>query len=963
MNRVILLLLVLLIEGVSYAQTYGIPEVEYFNRRQYGGATQNWQISQSNNDLIYVANNKGLLEYDGKHWQRHGNFITGSVRSVQCIGNRVYTGSHNDFGYFEYDSLQQFTYISLATTDSLRSLGDVWNIHQWHERIVLHTDKALVIIKDDSVVSVVPNLSRFVSCFLANQMLIVYDEQNGLLELRGNQLFPLSNGDFFVDKYVTSIIPLSKSKLLIGTMNDGAFVWDINAVHPWTSPVNPLLKDANIFCARRYNNDILLFGTIQKGVLVTDTSGQLLLHIGKDKGLMNNTVLGLFVDRQGGVWCGLDNGIARISLNSNISFLTAYYNIGTGYVQKKYQEDWYFGTNQGLYRINDKHFGNPLKTRDDYVKIKGTEGQVWSLFQDEVSLLCGHNLGVYEIVGGNSRLITPSSVKGVWCFLPLPDDSERLVCGTYEGLVLLHKQNRQWEYMAELKGFNKPVRFMEWDDNGRLWVADGYNTVYRLSFSDDYHAIEQVAEYGAEYFKQSTSVRVTKIDQQVVFVGDKGLYYQNETGQMSAYTKLEPYRKRWLYPSYVEEDSKKNLWVFYAEHVELLLYIDAKHYKPVTLPFIPLENKMVSSFESVCIDEKAGVFFGVEDGFAHCNFNSKSNFRMPFKVHITSFKGRGDSLVYTFLQGAEAEMQSRLTERAYHYKNNLFEVEYAAVFYGDQNIEYATFLSSLDESFTDWSTETKRQFSKLREGEYVFTVKARNSYGVESIPHTISFSVLPPWYRSVYAKIAYAVLCLIVLLSIIGLINKRIEINRQKEKLKAKSHYQKKEEQLANEALKAEKEVIKMRNAKLQGEMQFKEKELASLTIHIVQKNDLLSELQGQLKRIKRIKGQDESERKIESLIQKIGKDIDNESNWQSFERQFEQVHHSFINKLAERHPDLTDKEKKLCAYIKMGMASKEIASLMNVSPGAVDNNRYKLRQKFSLQKGDDLSEYIASIN
>ena len=603
------------------------------------------------------------------------------------------------------------------------------------------------------------------------------------------------------------------------------------------------------------------------------------------------------------------------------------------------------------------------KNKDDFKKIIGTEGQVWSLYTDDNSLLCGHNLGIYKIDGGQSQLITPLSVKGVWKFLPIPGESERMICGTYEGLILLVKENGQWKFHTEISGFDKQSRFIELDREGYIWIADGYNTVYRLGFNKDFQTIKEIVSFGPDFFDNSSSVKVTKIDQQVVIVGDAGLYYRNEKGRISKYERFDSYFLDNEYPSLVQEDENKNLWLFYDEHVEMLKYVDANKYKTVKLPFIPLKNKLVSSFESVFVGEKSDVFFGVEDGLAHCNFDSNTNLRMPFKVHITSFKGRGDSLVYTYLQDNETNNTSQSRMRSYTYNNNVFEVEYAAAYYGDSNIEYATYLSSLDTSFNDWSTETKRQFSKLREGEYIFTVKARNSYGIESEPHTIKFRVLPPWYRSIHAKVAYVVLCIIIFYIIVRVINKRIEVNRQKEKLIAKKHYKKKEELLTNEALKAEKEVIKMRNEKLRGEMQFKEKELASLTVHIVQKNDLLTELQGQLKRIKRIKGQDESERKIESLIQKIGKDIDNESNWQMFERQFEQVHQTFINKLELYHPGLTDKEKKLCAYIKMGMASKEIASLMNVSPGAVDNNRYKLRQKLGLKTGDDLPLYINSIN
>ena len=963
MYRIVIILFSITLGLELCAQKLGMPEIEHFNRRQYGGATQNWQLSQSDDDLMYVANNRGLLEYDGVNWKRHVVTGTGALRSVKCINDRIYTGTHSDFGYFEYDSLQHIRYVSLATSDSLRSLGDVWNIYKWNEKLIIHTEKALVIIKDDHVIRLIPNMSRFVSCFLVNEMFLVYDEQNGLMELRGNKIYPLLGGEFFVEKNITSIMSLSNTELLIGTMNNGAFIWNMKNVIPWEGAVNKILKEVNVFCGIRYNDDLLLFGTIQNGLMVTDNEGELLMHISKDKGLMNNTVLGLFVDKEGSVWCGLDNGIARISLASNISFLTGYYNLGTGYVQEYYSNEWYFGTNQGLYKIKDKVFSDPLKDRNDFLKIKGTEGQVWSLFKDNDNLLCGHNMGVIEVAGDKSRVITPPSVNGVWNFKSIGNDSTRLICGTYNGLIMLSKHRGKWKYDVNIQGFNKPSRFIEWDSHGRLWVADGYDTLYCLSLSNDYSAVDSIQTYSLDSFNGSVSVKVTRINDQMLIVGSNGLYEIDTNGQLVVCELLDRFFVDDVYPSVIEEDEFKNLWLFYPEHVEMLKYIKDDTYNKVVLPFLTLENKLVSNFESVFVADESSVFFGVEDGFAHYRPQKLTNFRRPFKVHVRGFRGKNDSLAYILPQAESTEKIYRYSQLVYPYRNNIFEVEYAAAFYSDKNIEYSTFLSSLDDAPGEWNRATKRQFSKLREGDYYFTVKARNCYGVESIPHTFSFRILPPWYRSLYARIAYALLFLIVAFVLIYIFNKRVEINRQKEKHKARKHYQKKEEQLTTEALRAEKKVIKMRNEKLRSEMQFKEKELAGLTVHIVQKNDLLSELQGQLKRIKRIKGQEESERKIDRLIQKIGKDIDNESNWQLFENQFEQVHHSFISRLSDRHGDLTEKEKKLCAYIKLGMASKEIASLMNISTRSVENNRYKLRQKLSLHKGDDLSDYISSIS
>ncbi|TRX72075.1 LuxR C-terminal-related transcriptional regulator [Carboxylicivirga sp. M1479] len=944
-----------------YAQKLGIPEIEYFNRRQYGAATQNWKISQSESDLMYFANNDGLVEYDGSQWLSHREMGTGVVRSVKCIGERIYIGTHNDFGYFEYDSLHQFSYSSLVSTDEVKDLGDVWTVHEWGDLVVIHTEAALVLLKDDKVIKTIPSISRFTTCFLVNEMLLVDDEQEGLMEVRGKDVYPISGGDFFAEKNVTSIISLSNRELLISTMNDGCFVWDLNQVKPWREDVNQLLKKANVFCGARYNDDLLLFGTIQNGLIVVDNNGHLVMAIDKDKGLVNNTVLSVFVDKEGGVWCGLDNGIARVSLNSNVSFLTGYYNLGTGYVQERYRNDWYFGTNQALFKIDDEGFNNPLKDRDDFTRVKGTDGQVWSLFQAGGQLLCGHNNGVYAVDGDEGKLITPSSVNGVWNFLPVVGEENFLISGTYNGLILFENINGKWVFKQHIDGFNESSRFMQWDEQGRLWVSHGYKGIFCLDFSQDYSRVDQVHTYAMSDFSGSSSLTVSKFHKRMVIVGSAGLFTVGADGDIEPYEALDHFFSTRVFPSTIQEDQYKNLWLLYTDFVEVLRYLEDGTYKKITLPFIPLERKLVTSFESVFVYDRENVFFGIEDGFAHYVMKDYYNFRIPFKVHLRSFTGRSDSVPYVFHQTSNDD-NPQLEVPSYTFRNNLFEFEYAAAFYGDKEMEYSTHMSSVDEKYSEWSRAASRQFTKLREGTYDFTVKARNRYGVQSKPLVFSFEVLPPWHRHMYAKIAYLVLILLIAGVVSYTFNRRIEVSKQKEKLKARKHFQEKEEQLTNDALRAEKEVIKMRNDKLRSEMKFKEQELAGLTVHIIQKNDLLSELQSQLKRIKRIKSPDESDRKIDNLVRKIGKDIDNESNWQMFESQFEKVHLTFLNRLVEEHNDLNDRDKKLCAYIRMGMASKEIASLMNISTRSVENNRYKLRQKLGLLQGDDLSKYIGEI-
>jgi DNA-binding CsgD family transcriptional regulator len=105
-----------------------------------------------------------------------------------------------------------------------------------------------------------------------------------------------------------------------------------------------------------------------------------------------------------------------------------------------------------------------------------------------------------------------------------------------------------------------------------------------------------------------------------------------------------------------------------------------------------------------------------------------------------------------------------------------------------------------------------------------------------------------------------------------------------------------------------------------------------------------------------------EMKKQIKYLVSRIEKDIDSEDYWKVFEVHLEQVHEAFLKRLAEKHPDLTGREFKLCAYIRMGMSSKEIAALTNISFRAVENNRYRLRQKLKLERSENLSNYILSL-
>jgi len=941
---------------------YGIPQTEYYSRQQYNAASQTWDITQSNIGILYFANNDGVLEYDGTGWNLVRDTRPYISRSVTAVGDRIYTGTYSELGYFSYEGNQDLKYISLVKNDELRSYADYWNIHDLNGNIIFHSEKALCIFENDSLIGTIPAFSRFIGSFLVNGMLIVQDETEGVMELRGEQVYHLSGSGILKDKVITSMVPLSNDTIVIGTMRNGLYIWDMQTVSRWDVPSARSLEEANIYCGIEYEDKYLVFGTIQSGVVITDKSGNIVYQIGKDKGLVNNTVLSLFADKDGNVWGGLNNGIVKINLRSSINFLQGYYDLGTGYAVERVNDTWYFGTNQGLFTISSETFASPLKNRDDFINVAGIDGQVWNLCRTGNTLLCGHNLGVFEIKGERADLITPPSVNGVWLLKEVPGREDCLIAGTFNGLILLERKDSEWKYKASIKGFDESSRYMEWSPDGYLWISHGYKGVFRLKFDEQ---LENVVRLDTIIPENSpvfgSSPVISNLDDRIVVTTTTGIFHMTDSDSIERYNGLDLYFED-DYPDRIIQDRYRNIWYFMDSSVGLLRFLEDGTYKNIKYPFIPLENKLVPSFESVYVINNQNILVGVEDGFAHYTVSEGTEFYRPFKIHIRSFKGRSDTISYVLNQVGDKTKSLQETIPEYKFRDNLFEIHYAATYFREGHIEYSTYLSNYDLEATSWNSNTSRQFAKLKEGDYQFVVKARNSFGVQSEPLLFQFRVLPPWYRTIIAKIIYMTLILLIMLLNVYIFNHRVEINKQREKLKQQESYRAREEKLKNEALEKEKELIRMRNERLRSEMIFKEKELANSTMNILQKNKSLMKIKSNMAKINSLGDESEIKKQIKRLITQIEKDIDSEDYWKVFEVHLEQVHEAFLKRLFNLYPNLTNREAKLCAYIRMGMSSKEIAALTNISYRAVENNRYRLRQKLKLGKGENLSQYLSDL-
>src|SRR5690606_13437249 len=158
---------------------------------------------------------------------------------------------------------------------------------------------------------------------------------------------------------------------------------------------------------------------------------------------------------------------------------------------------------------------------------------------------------------------------------------------------------------------------------------------------------------------------------------------------------------------------------------------------------------------------------------------------------------------------------------------------------------------------------------------------------------------------------------------------------------------------------KKEKEVIKLRNEKLEAELGFKDKELANLTMNIIQRGEVLRKIKDNVSQTMNRLEDKEGQQNFRQLIRLIRSAERTNDDWDKFNAHIHHANENFFLRLKEHHPDLTANELKLCALLRMNLLSKEIAQLMHVTVKAVEVSRYRLRKKLKIDSEINLYDYL----
>jgi DNA-binding CsgD family transcriptional regulator len=588
--------------------------------------------------------------------------------------------------------------------------------------------------------------------------------------------------------------------------------------------------------------------------------------------------------------------------------------------------------------------------------VNNTKGQVWNLSEVNGELLLGHHDGGFVVENNSATCIDNSS--GFWTFQPYQNvlPSSVMITGTYNGINFYNYNDGKFTNRNVHAHFES-ARFVV-IENENIWVAHPYKGLYRIKLNNDKPTVKL---YGIREGIESVNGNfIFKIRNAIVLSTESGILEYNtnkdEFEPSSFYNQL--FKQKQV--RYMKEDAAGNIWFV---HDKALGVVDQSTATQQIIYFPELYNKFVAGFEHVNPIDKNNVFIGGEKGFYHINYEQYKKLKYPLLVHISkvTVQNQKDSLLFggyvsTVNEGSITQLQKVSIGSSW----NNFHFEFAAPVYAQQSaIEYSFKLEGFENSWAEFSKRTSKEYTNLSAGTYTFKVKARNNLGSESEVSSYTFTVLPPWYQSSWAYLLYFILVIFIAARAYRWQKKKFlaqQIRHEEEQKKLQYLHQ-------LELEKTEKELIELRNAKLESEIQHKNSELASTAMHLAQKGELLGKVKEQMLKLKKHADADKDANDLKRIIRTLSDEERMDEQWEQFAIHFDTVHSDFLSAIKTKHPNLTANELKLCAYLRMNLNTKQIAQLMNISVRGVEISRYRLRKKLGIPTETNLFDFLLEVS
>lgn len=892
-----------------------LPFVENYNKSNYQGDNQIWNLVQGEDKAMYFANNHYLLRYDGVKWEKYMLPNKTIIRSIMVDGDKIYSGSYKEFGFWvRKGGKMMYTSISSRTTVfDEKENEEIWKIFKLDGKIYFQSFNGIFLF-DGKIIKKTPFPFLISYCFVIDNQLLIASVNKGVYKINNSKIEKVKGWSILENNVIHSI-DKHENKTYVFTQKKGVYVEENGVLFSWKNPLNDVLKSSNINVAQFIKNNKLVIGTATKGVFIYDLNNNSYKNINRNNVLINNSILSISQDKENDIWLGLDNGIAHVEVNSPISIF--YDNsgiLGSVYAVASTEKGYLMASNHGIFEYEKKHLS----------LIPDTQGQAWNINTINNKYVIGHQEGtfVYE----NGLFSKLNTINGGWNLIKSNINNSYLQA-TYSGIVIYNDENDLSQKIV-VKGLLKPIKYVAQNRKNELWAADNYRGLYRILYNDKFETtkVENVTQRCK--ITNDFAVKIFEFRKEVLFLIQNSWYTFNPI---------------------INQLEKNDLFNSNFKNVSDIVAIDENHFMVLQEGLLyqidASDNKFIWNY----IQEKYYKGKIINDNLKV--FNNSDNYLLNLD----------DGFISIYSKHKDAQRANIKIEA---YSNGNIVPEKSKISYNSElriNIVSGIFGASKPNLF--YKIVGLPEFISIKEGLITLNNLTSGSHEISVFHYdglqyskisNFEFVVAKPWYFSFWMILLY-----LMIIGVISYLYYKWNKMRYTQKLALREEELKHQKKILEIELKAENEL----NSK-EYEKHILELEIKSKSSEVVGKSLSIAKQSEMIENIQEILDHETDFNKMKSEIKKTIKiNALNKHEWETFEENLNQIHNQFSLNLSKKYPNLTSKDIKLCMYLKMNLSSKEIAPMMNISFRSIEIQRYRLRKKLNLSKEENLPKFLLSFN
>ncbi len=925
------------LQNVMFASKFK-PVITNFSTKNYGTdfGVQNWGCTQNDRGEMFFANNKGMLTFDGYHWDlvpSPGNII---LRTVMADGDSIFAGSYEEFGYFKKDSYGQYQYHSLSKLLNKPRIEneETWNIVKQGGKVYFQTFSSAFCWDGKTVTQLYYDHLHPLYFHKINGEIYAQIIGDGLFRFNGTSYQPAFKRNLTGDDNVVATMQLSQRRAILCTENKGLFITDGKSIKKFTTTIDSRIMKARMNRATITKDSTIVLGTILDGIFAIDLQGRLKWHYNIESGMLNNSVLRLFCDRDNNVWAALDNGIALIHTGSPYSIMIPERGeptLGMIYDMAIMGNRMHIATNQGFYNydFDSGHIS----------MVDGTGGQNWHTSVFGKQLFIGNNQCTLEVDNGQALRSIEGTTSSSTCMRRgIVNGKDVIIEASYSNLRIYTNADGRWVFSHEVEGFIAPIRQLEIDHSGTIWAANMNSGVYRIELSNDLRRTTSNTYYKHIADSKQTISYVMKIRGRIVFSDNERLYTFDDMSQ-----KIIPYTALCdglVSTTNIHSATLVDDKTFYlsGKHGYMLVEFTGKQFR--TLQYIPVGFFGLQNNES---NDKVKVYgktayFNMDNGIVKFDRDpSEKRSTIPTLQLSKALSVQNNEQALLPTNGQQLTTRGGLS------------LQFSFPYYSSEHYSFKFSLSGQEEMTTISSTPDIA-YNDLEWGNYNLSVEALDAGGNTVSAYQCRFSIPRPFYFSTIALLLYVVLLAVGIYYFSKWRTSRALQKRQKE-------YEAKKALQDIKMLEQEKLIALQQQQLLESELSMKSKQLASATLESIAKEKQIEEIRESVK-TQKLKG-GMSNKELDTILKKLETDSGNEELWKTYQKNFDLIHDHFFRNLHERYPKLTAGDLKFCALLRLNLSTKDIAKFTNLTTRGVEAARYRIRKKLGLSEKDSLVAFL----